>query len=268
MKVTLIISLLLYNILCYGQDNCFIYPEGSGNRKACELSYKAIELSQGSKESQLIFDAAIAIGPEYAWTYYEKSVPYFKRGFLTQGLHILNKAVKLKPLDYLCYRAYWYWQYQNYNLCIQDLETYYSLPKSYQQFTPGGEKDMRLILGLAYAKNNKYAKAIKTIEDCINSYESEDDIGLADYHSLGILYLKNKQYDNAINTLTKQLAIYDMIPDSYFFLGLAYKGVSDFKQAQVQFNQALIMFKDDQRYPNPNAGFRIYASDVEKEIDK
>jgi len=268
MKVILTILLLGFSISFYSQGNCLIYPEGSGERKACELSYKAIEETQGSKESQLIFDAAIAAGSKYAWAYYEKSVPYLKRGFLHEGLQILNEAVKLEPLNYLPYRAYWYWQYRNYSLCIQDLKEYYSLPKAYIQFTPGGEKDMRIILGLAYAKMNNYEKAIQTIENCINSYKSEDDFGLADYHTLGIIYLHSKQYDKAIVAFEKQFTIYDKIADSYFFLGLAYKGKSDFEKANINFNKALLVFEDNTRYSNPNSGFRVYKSDVEREIIK
>ena len=183
MRATVLFIILCFSLSSLAQPNCHIYPEGSGERKACELSYKAIEYAQGSKESQLLFDQAIAIGPKFAWAYYEKSVPYFKRGFLYEGLQILNKAIELEPKEYLCYRAYWHWQYQNYKLCIQDLETYYSLPRAYIQFTPGGDKDMRIILGLAYAKHGDFKKGIRTIQNCMDSYDYESDIGLTDYHS-------------------------------------------------------------------------------------
>ena len=267
MKIIINTVLFLFSALIFGQENCFIYPEKSPEREACELCDEAITHKQGSKESQLIFDKAIAIAPNFAWSYYQKSVPFLKRGFLHDGLQILNKAVELKPLEYLCYRAYWYWQYQNYDLCIKDLETYYALPKAYLQFTPGGEKDMRLILGLAYAKNNNYKKAIKTIEECLATYQSEDDIGLSDYHTLAILYLHNKQYDKVIEMMKKQFTVNKDIPDSYYYLGLAYKGKSEFKDAKIQFNNALLKFQETNYYTNPNAGFRAYFIDVQKEIN-
>ncbi len=248
-----------------GQDNCLIYPEGSGERNACELSYKALEYPQGSRESQLIFDSAIAVGPKYAWAYYEKSVPYFKRGFLFEGLQILNEAVKLEPVNYLCYRASWYWGYRNYDLCIQDLEEYYSLPDAYMQFTPGGEMSMKIILGLAYAKNNNYEKAIKIIADCISAYKSKDDIGLSDYHTLGLLYVKNNQYDQAIEAFEKQFTIIDNIADSYYFLGLAYKGKSNMEEANIQFNKALEVLHSINRQRIFN-GYRVDEFDIKKEI--
>lgn len=266
MKIIYTLLLIVISHFTYGQVNCFIYPEGSNERKACELSYKAIEYSQGSRESQMIFDESIAISPKFDWSYYEKSVPYFKRGFLHEGIQILNKAIDLKPEQYLWYRAYWFWQYRNYKLCIDDLERYYKLPRAFKyQTTPGGEKDMRIILGLAYAKIGNLKKGAETIENCIKSYESESDIGFTDYHTLGILYLKNKDYQKAVDTLKKQLRILEFA-ESYYFLGLAHKKLNKLADAKNHLKKALELFEGDNRYKVPNAGYRVYKYDVEEEI--
>ena len=264
MKNIITLLLLGCSFLLFSQDNCLAFPEGSTKRKACELSHDALEYAQGSKESQMLFDAAIAVEPKYAWAYYEKSVPYFKRGFLYEGLQILNEAIKLEPLNYLCYRASWSWQYKNYDLCIRDLEKYYAMPNTYMQFTPGGEMNMKVILGLAYAKNNNYEKAIKITEDYM-SIQKPEHIGFSDYHTLGLLYVYNKQYDKAIEVFEKQFAIIDNIADSYYFLGLAYKGKSNFEEAEVQFNKALLLLKDKGRHRVFN-GFSVNEFDVKKEM--
>ncbi|WP_460219842.1 tetratricopeptide repeat protein [Psychroserpens sp. MEBiC05023] len=266
MKSKLLVITLLLSLSSLAQPNCYIYPKGSGERKACELSYKAITYPQGSKMSQELFDEAIAIGPKFAWAYYEKSVPYFKRGFLLEGLSILNKAIELDPKEYLCYRAYWFWQYKNYNRCISDLETYYNLPKAYQQFTPGGDKDMKIILGLAYAKNGNYKKGISIILNTINNANSADDIGLTDYHSLGMLYVLDQQYDKAITTLNKQLSLNKDIAETYYFLGLALKGQSNLIEVKKQFNKARSKYAEINRFKNINSGFEVFISDVENEI--
>lgn len=269
MKKSILLSIItLFSFCCFSQVNCFIYPEGSNSRKACQTCDKALEFQQGSKAQQELLDKAIALDPNFAFAYFEKSIGFLKRGFLTQGLSILNKAVALKPLDYLCYRAYWYWQYRNYDLCIKDLETYYAMPKAYLQFTPGGEKDMRIILGLAYAKKGDYKKGIKTITNCINSYKTEDDFGFADYHSLGVLYVKNKQYNKAITTFNKQIEINKDMVDTYYYLGLAYKGLNDSIKAEDYFKLALETFDDNSRFINRNAGFNVYLSDIKKEINE
>lgn len=268
MKIIMLVSFLFVCNITMAQPNCIIYPEGSGERKACELSHRTKEYEQGSKEKQLLFDSIIAIGPKYAWAYYQKSVPYLKRGFLYEGLQILNKAIELEPIKYLCYRAYWYWQYQNYELCIRDLETYYAMPKSYTQFTPGGEKDMKIILALSYAKLGNYEEGIQILTKLLEGYKDETDIGLTDYHTLGILLVFDKQYEKAITILKKQLTIYEDVADTYYFLGLAFNGIADEDEAIKQFNNAILKFNSENRYRNINAGFEIFISDVEQEIKK
>jgi len=264
------IIFILLSVSCFslfGQGNCLIYPEESGERKACEICSKPVEFSQGSRESQMHFDSAIAVGPKYAWAYYQKSVAYLKRGFLHEGLQNLDKAVELEPVNYLCNRAYWFWQYKNYKLCVRDLETYYALPNAYLQFTPGGEKNMKLILGLAYAKTGDYENAIRTVENHLKTYESEGEFGYSDYHTLGMLYVFTEQFDKAIEAFEKQFAIIDDIAGSYYYLGLAYKGKGEFKNANIQFQKALSFFKSGKRHRIPNPGFPVYKSDVEKEIE-
>jgi len=267
MKKTLAIIFVFYTSLNFSQGNCLLYPEGSNERKACELAGTIGELKQGSRESQLRFDSIIKLNPNYAWAYFEKSVAFLKRGLLVDGFKLLNKAVELAPKSHLCYRAYWYFQNRNYKMCINDLESYYALPNAYiYELTPGGEKDMRIILGLAYAKTGNLEKAIETIVNCFKSYKSEDDFGLSDYHTLGILYVKNKQYDKAIKVLNKQISINKDLAATYYYLGLAYKGLANKAESVRQFKDALLKFEDPYRYFNANAGFKVYLSDIQKEI--
>jgi len=267
MKNHIFVLFVLVTGLHYGQGNCWVYPENSGERKACELSYKAIEHAQGSKESQELFDEAIAIGPNYTYAYYEKSVPYFKRGFILEGLKYLNQAIQLEPLNYLPYRAYWYWQYKNYNLCITDLERFYNEPNSYNEFTPGGEKNMKLILGLAYAKTKRYEKAIQIIEDYIKFAIDDDYLGISDYHTLGVIYFKNKAYNKAISAFNNQKKINSNLAETYYYLGLIHKRQNDLQEAKLHFNKALLKMNDEARYYNINSGFPIYELQIIKEIE-
>ncbi len=262
--ITVIISLIFS--YSSAQPNCSVYAEESGERNACQLSHKAVEYQQGSKESQILFDKAIAIGPKFAWAYYQKSVPYLKRGFIIEGLKTLDVAVELDPVEYLCYRAYWYWQYRNYRLCIKDLETYYQLPKAYNQTTPGGEKDMRIILGLAYAKIGDFKKGIAIIENCLNTYKREIDIGYSDYLSLGMLYYFNKQYNKSIEALNTQVKIIQESAETYYFLGLSHKELSNYDMAKTYLQKALETYTKRNRFRDINGGFKIDITDVEKQL--
>jgi tetratricopeptide (TPR) repeat protein len=254
--------------MLHGQGNCLLYPEGSDARKACELAYEGKKLKQGSRESQIMFDSILKLNPNYDWAYMEKSVAYLKRGFIVEGLKLLDKAVEIEPRYNLTYRAYWHFQNRNYKLCIRDLERYYQLPNAFiYELTPGGDKDMRLLLAMSYAKEGDLAKGIETVENCIKSYQREMDFGLVDYHILGMLYVKNKQYKKALETFDKQLKMTADYPDTYYYMGLAYKALKKPKQAKIYFEKAKDKFLDDYRIRNGYLCYRVYFSDVTDELN-
>jgi tetratricopeptide (TPR) repeat protein len=258
--------LLLTSSISYGQGNCLLYPEGSGERIACELSYRAVEYRQGSRASQTLFDKAIELGPNYAWAYYEKSVPYFKRGLLSEGVSFLNKAIAIEPTGYLYYRAYWYFQNRSFVACIADLEKHYFQLNGPVIYTPPGDMDMRLLLSMAYAHSDSLVKGIETMEKCIASYGDQDYlIGAYDYHLLGVLYYRNQQYAEAIDAFNKQLMINENIADSYYYLGLTSKAQSKAVLAQEYFTQSLRKY-DEGFSPNLFLDFNLDRSMIEIEL--
>jgi len=248
---TLLGSLLISNFtMLNAQGNCLIYPEDSGERIACELSYRAIEYKQGSRMSQILFDEAIRIGPNYAYAYYQKSVPFFKRGLLNEGITLLNKAVELEPNSYYqTYRAYWYFSHHSYTQCIKDLEAYYTANPGQMESTPGGEMDMGIILGISYFKQNKAEKGIESVVNRINTYSSKSYIGLYDYYVLGALYYQNNQLKKAENAFKKQLTLNPDYADTYYYLGLIKASQSNKADAKQLFQEAL------NRYNRENGGY-------------
>ena len=224
------------------QGNCAAYSEGSPEQVACEYGHKAIQYKQGSRTSQVYFDSALMVSPDYAWAYFEKSIPYLKRGYLTHGMSLLNRAVELSPEDYLCYRAYWFFQHQSYASAILDLEHYYGLDGAYQQNTPGGALDMRIVLGLAYAGQGDYVKAIAQVNQVIASYPSNDYAGPYDFHTLGVLYLKNEQYAEAKAALLKSTVRNEQFADTYYYLAIIADTEGQLKAAKNYLSEAIIRY--------------------------
>lgn len=254
----------------YSQGNCLIYPEESGERIACELSYRAVEYRQGSRESQLLFDAAIEIGPKYAWGYYEKSVPFFKRGLLNEGVRILNKAIALEPKRYLSYRAYWYFSHQSYSACIADLERYYVSLNGPMDFTPGGDMEMKMLLGLAYAQTANLIKGIAVVQDRIDTYQSEAYVGSYDYHVLGVLHFDNRQLEEAARAFEKQIELNEYFADSYYYLGLIKRYQGEEIEAQRLLQESLDRF-EGRKGGHSFSGFLDYnvnKDDVQSELAK
>ena len=236
----------------FGQGNCLLYAEDSGERIACELSYRAIEYQQGSKESQLLFDNAIKLGPKFAWAYYQKSIPFFKRGLFAEGVSLINKAIELEPQNYLYYRAYWYFYNRSYDLCIRDLEELYTVYKASNTTTPGGEMEMRLLLAMAYAHSGNVLNGIYWVLDLMDSYKDQSFLkGNYDHFCLGVLYFKNNQFDLAESEFEKQLIVNDDFVDTYYYLGLIKEKEFKSTLAEGYFKQALAKLK------NNNGGYSI-----------
>ena len=120
---------------------------------------------------------------------------------------------------------------------------------------------------MSYAKLGNYEKGIETIENCIESYKHEEDFGLTDYHTLGMLYVKNKQYEKALEIFDKQLDITTDYPDSYYYIGLAYKELNKPKEAKVNFEKAKDKFLDSSHIRNGYLCYKVYYSDVTNELE-
>ena len=225
------------------QGNCLIYPENSDSRRACETGYQATEFKQGSRESQLLFDSALVLNPYYAWAYYEKSVPYFKRGLLQEGIQLLNTAVELAPLDYLTYRATWYFQHESYGWCRRDLERFYAMEGAYLSYTMGGGLDMRILLGITYAKMGENEKALETVLFAIDDYPTLDFMGIYDYHTLGILYYLNGDYGAAQETLKKSIELNGEFADTYYYLALVEEEMGNAIASKQRLEEAMNRFE-------------------------
>ncbi|MEO0732962.1 MAG: hypothetical protein AAFZ52_09010 [Bacteroidota bacterium] len=237
---SIVYILLLAGQPVIGQGNCLVYPAESGERLACELSYRAVTYKQGSKESQDLFDAAIRIGPKYAWAYYEKSVPFFKRGLLAEGVSLINKAIELEPQNYLSYRAYWYFQHRSYPLCIEDLEELYGVHDAFFVSVPGGELEMRILLAFAYAQTGNLAKGITWMQHLMERTQGQPALkGYYDHFALGLLYYENDQFTLAKAELVKQLELNDRFADTYYYLGRIADQKADAAAAQAYYRQAL-----------------------------
>jgi len=237
--------LLLIQTAILAQGNCEALTKDSDEQKACEYGHRAIEFKQGSRESLVLFDSAIALNPNYAWAYYEKSITFLKRGYLTKGMSLLNKAVELEPLSYLCYRAYWFFQHKSYAQAMIDLERYYAMEGAYQQNTPGGALDMRIVLAVAHAQQGAYDRALVIVNNVINAYESDDFAGPYDFHTLGVLYLKNRQYAQAKEALLRSIVRNEQFADTYYYLALIAQEEGDIQAAKSYIEEAILRYEGE-----------------------
>jgi tetratricopeptide (TPR) repeat protein len=191
----------------------------------------------------LLFDSAIVFSPHFDYAYYQKAVPYLKRGFLEEGIKLLNKAVELAPLDHLTYRATWYFQHESYAYCRRDLERFYAMDGAYLSYTIGGGLEMRILLGIVYSKMGENEKAVETVLVAIDEYPSRDFMGIYDYHTLGILQYFNGDYATAQETLEKSIAVNAEIADTYYFLALVEEELGNATAAHQRLQESINRFE-------------------------
>lgn len=195
------------------QLNCSIFTDEQC-RKACEISNQAAN-DQGYSLSQLAFDKVIEICPTYDDAYFEKSVPYLKRGDFVTWKELIDKAVALNPKLHLGYRGWCKYQFlRDYEGALADFETL-------EQYYPGnighsvnGDYDLYVAKAICYSALGQKQKAVDILE---NLFRKKDyHFGLFDYYQLGVTYFQLGNLDKALENFEKQSKIYDYAENIYY----------------------------------------------------
>lgn len=191
-QIGLLLLMILSQVLI-GQPNCAAIKD-SLCLKACEMTIEAAKW-QGSKHSQELFDQSIVICPT-AYAYFEKAVPYLKRGLYKEWKQLTDKAVALDS-KYLLQRGINQVQFlRNYEAGLADLTELHELKNSFDiGFSPSGEYHGQLIRAICFQKTGALQKAIDLMETLV----SADNYSQSpyDYFHLGVAYLETGNLEKA-----------------------------------------------------------------------
>ena len=255
--------ILLMNIKLKSQMNCNSF-EGADCKKACEL-IKWAEQYQGYKYSQIAFDKALELCPNFDYAYREKSVPYLKRGDFVTWKILIDKAVNLNPKNNLGYRGWCKYQFlRDYQGAIRDFESLEALYGSNEiGYSPNGMYHLEIVKAICYNEIGKTDLAIHEFQKQL-AKKNYTPL-LLDYYHLAVLYFEIKDYDNAKTYFEKQIANNDYYAEPYYYLALIYKRNNNIKQykknlvkAEEMYNKEYIM-KDNYTHPID----KIYKKDIE-----
>lgn len=254
--------MLLFPALAFCQPNCNMYKD-SICKKACKISINA-EQYQGHKYSQIDFDKAIELCPNFDYAYREKSVAYLKRGDFITWKKIIDKAVEINPNDNLGYRGWCKYQFlRDYRGALKDLLALEKINKYNIGYSQNGDYHLKIVIALCYKSLGKKKKAISLIKTqlSVKDYKPQN----YDFLHLGVLYIETGDVKEAIESLKKELIIYDYLAETYYYLAIAYKkenNLSLFKEnllkAQYFYNKGHIM-KDNYTHPLD----KIYLPQIE-----
>lgn len=257
----IVLLLLIYTLTTsYGPPNCNLY---SGDCKdACILAEKAIQYGQGSKPSQLLFDQSISKCPTFDYSYYEKSVPYAKRGQIVEWKQMIDQAVKLDPTEHLATRGWYHFFFlNNYEAAIKDLEELDRLKEGDLGTTGDAIYHLNILRGICYYELGELETAIQICEEQIN--DSTHYISLYDYTCLGVMYLKNKQYKEALAAFGLQEQENDLA-DNRFYKAQVYLELNQLDLAKEQLEIAQRYYRSNRTIENGyrELPFEIYQMDI------
>ncbi len=204
-------------------------------------------LQQGSRISQYYFDLSINLDPTFSFAYFEKSIPFNKRGDYARGFDLLNRAVVLNPKMHLGYRG---WlrlvKLRDFEGAIKDLKKLQEIKIASNSKAWG--QNINYLIGLSYLGLNRCDEALKYFEIAINETEHSDLI-ISLYKAIALYRIK--KYDQSIILLKACIDINLSFTEAYYYLGKNYLKINAYKRAKLSLSQALSLYE---------AGFKIRNS--------
>ncbi len=246
------------------QPNCLVYQQDAFCYEACLEAEIAVSYSQGSKKSQEHFNNSINLCSTFDYSYFEKSVPFAKRGLIEEWYHLINKAVELEPNKHLGWRAwYHYFFLRNYSATLEDIEKLELLRADDIGETGDGRYHLKIIKGLCYKGLGNLDEAISIIEAQVS--DKQFFVGAYDYLHLGSLYLDKRKYLKSIGLFDKQLE-YNPVAEASYYKGLAFVELGDLNKATQSFNRAIKYYDDGYKVHDPYTELddQIFKREIKK----
>ena len=249
----------------FGQPNCLLLKD-SICVSACQLSIEASN-NQGSRHSQELFDQAIAMCPNFAYAYYEKSVPYLKHGLINEWKVIIDKAVELEPQSYLINRGCNQIQFfRNYKKGIEDLEKLGELYGNFNiGYTNSGEYHAQMIRAIAYRKLGQVDQSIAIMEQMVSSpWYSQ---GLYDFLHIGVSYLEAGELEKAKIAFDRQNEAHELA-ETYFYYSKIYEQKNRTKQALEMLNKSKELYQERQMMFNRYYHYfdKVFYTEIEDNL--
>ncbi len=267
MKNVLALLFVITTFHVFGQPNCEIYNsiDNQNCYKACKLAIQASD-KQGLKESQIQFDEAIALCPNFGWAYFEKSVPYVKRGEFLTWINLIDQAVEFNPRAHMGYRGWFKYQFlRDYKGALADLTQFSKLQKNIG-FSQNGNYHLDIVKALCHKGLGNNIEAIRIIEETLSN--PNYSVGFYDYLHLGVAYLKEKDYDKAKIVLEKQLETHDSLAETHFYLAMIYKHKKLINKFKEHLKKSKEKYLKGERLTDPYTipMDKIYLKEIEDEL--
>jgi tetratricopeptide (TPR) repeat protein len=222
---------------------------------------------QGTKGSQLKFDKAIALCPNLDYAYFEKAVPYLKRGDFVTWRGLIDKAVELNPMVHLGYRGWCRYQFlRDYKGAISDLEKLDSMSTHDIGYSINGDYQLNFAKALCYKAIGQKSKALEIMEQQLAKKDYSPMT--YDFLHVGVLKMELDDLDGGIAYLKKSIAYNEYLAEPYYYLALIYKKKKAMKDFIENIEKARTHYlKGYRRFdPYTHPMDKIYLADIEREL--
>ncbi|MDZ7935411.1 MAG: hypothetical protein U5M51_10720 [Emticicia sp.] len=228
--------------------------------------------SYNSSEWQIYLDSALAIEPQNAYLWQQKSMPNFKSGKYYDGMRFLNKAVELDTLAWLGYRGFMKCVFmKDYANAIVDLKAIYKKRPIDQEM----DHSYPFWIGISYLKLNKLDSADYYLGLSVNNAlkKSKEAVHYVDWFYWGLLKYKQKNYAKALECFENAGLQNSHFPDLEFYKAMVLLQLSQKEEAKGLLVQAKTniaagyrMNEDNESYAN--YPFQITVFDVDEVLEK
>ena len=209
----------------------------------------------------LTYDSLLAICPNIAEAYQEKSIPYISNGNYQKAFEYIDKAVELEPHNWISYRGYLNCIYtKNYEKAISDFE-------EAQQRIPNGfiqDHTYSFYLALSHMELGNYEKAegyfLKDIAQQKRG-EAKNDVHFNSLLYFGILYYVTNEFDKAEVCFRDCLKLYEQLPMANYYMAMTMKMTGN-KQQDIYFEKAKQYIQEGYKINEPNSLYVNYPRQI------
>jgi tetratricopeptide (TPR) repeat protein len=192
-----------------------------------KFSARAYQLDMNDKRREEVWDSLLAICPNIAEVYQEKSTKYIRNGDYAKAFDFVDKAVLLDSVAWTAYRGFLHCIYtKNYEKALIDLERAENLSPYGNQM----DHNYWFYCGLSYLELGAYEKAetafLQDIKQQRRRVET-NDIHFNTLLYLGIVYLEMMEFDKAEKTLKDCLQYYEQLPEANYYLARTLKSIGN-----------------------------------------
>jgi tetratricopeptide (TPR) repeat protein len=217
-----------------------------------------------SRERERHIDSALAILPQNAYLWQQRSMPLIKQNKYEAAAPFLDSAAKYNPAEYVPYRAFSKCIFsKEYRAAIADFDLARSINGNFGVM----DHPYDFFTGLCYLQLNQFDSAEHYVRKCIDhsiAQNGENWVHYVHWFYLGVIRFEQEDYKGAITYLDKSLKEFPDFCDAEYYKATALARMKDYQQALPIIRKAKQDFDKGYTMNEDNVYYETYPYQVKK----